>query len=60
MSTMLSWCFLSMAPSRQAGQRVGPYLEQIITLIMHFVHSEGDDELKESCLQVGTLAGVFM
>ena len=39
------------AIGRQAGQRVGPYLEQIIALIMHFIHTEGDDELKESCLQ---------
>ncbi len=41
------------AISRQAGQRVGVggYLGTIVPLIMHFVNSEGDDELKESCLQ---------
>lgn len=40
--------------SRQAGQRVGGYLDAIIPLIMHFVmlrDESGDDELKESCLQ---------
>lgn len=36
---------------RQAGQRVSGYLEHIIPLIMFFVKSEEDDELKESCLQ---------
>ncbi len=41
------------AISRQAGQRVGVggYLDGIVPLIMHFVGSDGDDELKESCLQ---------
>lgn len=40
--------------SRQAGQRVGEYLDAIVPLIMHFVElqdEQGDDELKESCLQ---------
>lgn len=40
--------------SRQAGQRVGGYLDAIVPLIMHFVvlrEESGDDELKESCLQ---------
>lgn len=40
------------AISRQAGPRVGSYLEAICPLIMHFIaSSDGDDELKESCLQ---------
>ena len=40
--------------SRQAGQRVGGYLSAIVPLIMHFVQLDeenGDDELRESCLQ---------
>ena len=45
---LLSGSFL---PSRQAGQRVGGYLEAVIPLIMYFLNSEGDDELRESCLQ---------
>jgi len=39
------------AISRQAGQRVGGYLAAVVPLIMYFMNSEGDDELKESCLQ---------
>lgn len=40
------------AISRQAGQRVGSYLDTMVPLIMDFVNSpEGDDELKESGLQ---------
>ena len=46
--------------SRQAGQRVGGYLESIVPLISHFINLDQDDndlkgsdfdELKESCLQ---------
>ena len=45
---------LTHTDSRQAGQRVGGYLSTIIPLIMHFVQLDeenGDDELRESCLQ---------
>ncbi|XP_019849564.1 PREDICTED: cullin-associated NEDD8-dissociated protein 1-like [Amphimedon queenslandica] len=38
------------AISRQSGQRVIPYLDVIVPVLMNFVKSE-DDELKESCLQ---------
>ena len=44
----------SCTHSRQAGQRVGGYLSSIVPLIMHFVQLDeenGDDELRESCLQ---------
>ena len=37
--------------SRQSSQRIIPYLEVIVPVLMKFVKSE-DDELKESCLQV--------
>ncbi len=46
--------------SRQAGQRIGSYLESIVPLISHFINLDQDDndlkgsdfdELKESCLQ---------
>ena len=38
--------------SRQAGHRVGSYLNSMVPLIMNFINSpEGDDELKESGLQ---------
>ena len=40
-----------LLPSRQAGGRVGSYLDVVVPLIMHFMYPEGDDELKESCLQ---------
>lgn len=36
--------------SRQAGHRVGPYLEHVIPSIMNFCDVD-DDELKEYCIQ---------
>ena len=47
-------CTCTYTCSRQAGQRVGGYLSTIVPLIMHFVQLDdenGDDELRESCLQ---------
>ena len=43
-----------LSSSRQAGQRVGGHLDAVVPLIMHFVglrDDQGDDELKECCLQ---------
>lgn len=39
--------------SRQAGQRVSSHLDTIIPLIMYYAQSQVDDELRESCQQVG-------
>ena len=39
--------------SRQAGQRVSSHLDTIIPLIMYYAKSQVDDELRESCQQVG-------
>ena len=39
--------------SRQAGQRVSGHLDNIIPLIMYYAQSQVDDELRESCQQVG-------
>ncbi len=50
----------SLSHSRQAGQRIGSYLESIVPLISYFINLDQDDndlkgsdfdELKESCLQ---------
>ena len=38
--------------SRQSGQRVGDYLDKIIPIIINYSNVEGDDELRETCIQV--------
>ena len=41
------YCF-----SRQAGHRFGEHLERIIPLIVKYAKVNGDDELREYCIQV--------
>ena len=38
--------------SRQAGHRFGEHLERIIPLIVKYAKVDGDDELREYCIQV--------
>ena len=38
--------------SRQAGHRFGEHLERIIPLIVKYAKIDGDDELREYCIQV--------
>ena len=44
--------------SRHAGHRVGEYLEKIMPLIVKFCRIDDDDELREYCIQVGSLWSV--
>lgn len=46
--------------SRQAGQRVSSHLDTIIPLIMYYARSQVDDELRESCQQVGINCSSFL
>ena len=41
--------------SRQSGHKVGPYLEQIIPVVVTYSKVENDDELRETCIQVFSL-----
>lgn len=36
---------------RQSGQRVGDYLDKIIPIIIRYSKVDGDDELRETCIQ---------
>jgi hypothetical protein len=38
--------------SRQAGHRFGEHLERVIPLIVKYAKIDGDDELREYCIQV--------
>lgn len=51
----LSHCasdFILRCFSRQAGHRFGEHLEKIIPLIVKYAKIDGDDELREYCIQV--------
>lgn len=50
MSTTRTYIQCTAAISRQAGHRIGEYLEKIIPLVVKFCNVD-DDELREYCIQ---------